>query len=212
MSKQSQSAPFLRSVIIGIVTGVVSSSLVALGAYYVLRENISMMVADGLAILNVQDTSAALDEIVSSTSDTLGALATPTTRPVDEILDRLAGELNDLKERIAKVKETEYYSVAELKQLAQEGLFSDDKTNIMKEWKTRPKREVTGLPSLRPQLARIEELVDSLERQLRQEPRLDFEALRSGLSRIQTLAASAKAALESRQKATLLTLEKFGKE
>ncbi len=177
-----------------------------------LRENVSMMVADGLAILNVQDTSAALDEIVSSTGETLGALATPTTRPVDEILDRLAGELNNLKERIAKIKETEYYSVAELKQLAQEGLFSDERINVMKEWKARPKREVTGLPPVKPQLARIEELLDSLERQLRQEPRLDPEALRSGLSRIQTLAAAAKAGLESRQKATLLTLEKFGKE
>ncbi len=212
MSRQSQSAPFLRPVIIGIVTGVASSSLVALGAYYVLRENISMMVADGLAILNIQDTSAALDEIALTTTETLGAFATPTTRPVDEILDRLAAELNELKERISKVKQTEYYSVAELGQLAREGFVSNQRIDILKEWKDRPKREVTGLPPVKPQLAKIKELLDSLERQLRQEPRLDSEALRSGLSRIQTIAASAKAALESRQKATLLTLEKFGKE
>jgi len=216
MAEKRQTQPskpaLLRSVLIGVVSGVISSTIVAAGAYHLVRENLSMMVAEGLRILNVQDTTKSLSDIVSSCRLMSASLMTPTTRPTDETIDNLITAVKQLKADIAKIKETDYYSAAELRQLTAAGHMSDQRMRILQEYKNKPKRIVTGLPTIKPQITAIEEMLHGLDRELREQPGVDARGMRELIATIETTAAAAHASLESRETATLLTLEKFGKQ
>lgn len=201
----------LSAIVVGIVTGVVSSAVVAYGAYRILQQNISAMVADGLTILNVQETSSALGEISANCRDATRILATPTTRPARELMDELQTTLNQLKRAIIQVKVTENYSPEEMRD-AIVGFSQADAKALMQQFVGKPRRVVVGLPQVKPIIAVLEQQSEALRRELVREPHIDIEKLRSTLASAETIATATQAALDSRQTATLLTLEKFGKQ
>lgn len=206
-----QASRWVRPIFIGVVSGFIVTAIVGAVTYYFAKESIAGMIAEGVSILNVQTTSDSLGEIALSCSEASQMLATRGARPANELVAELRQSFEALADSIGKVQTTEYYSVAEIKQLSNEVTLSIDKKEILAKYMGKPKRVVTGLRRVEPQLKEIAVVLETLDRELEREPTINIEALRNLMSEIQRVASAAQASLDSRQSATLRTLEKFGK-
>lgn len=198
-----------KPITIGVISGLITSGVVGIIAYYRTTESVASMIADGVAILDAQSTSDALGQIGESCREASAVLAERKPRPAQQIITELRSAFKELSEGIDKVKTTEYYSVDEIMKLTKATTLYSDRKKIVDSHVGKPKRTVSGLNRLKSQLAKIDELLESLDRQLAQEPTIDLDLLRQVTHEIERLASAAKASLESRQAAALQTLDKL---
>ncbi len=188
--------------------------------YWFGQKNLSSEVAEGLSLLDLDTTSESLATLVSSFDRPLSLVSQRKPHPAKSSVAQLNGTLDKLSKAIDDVKTSEYYSVEELKKLANEGGYSVEflpfgsaskyekfvQANIGK-----PKRMVEGLVELKPRLELVREAASSIAGQLDQESDIDANALESLLAEMKREASNTLAALRWRQSATLATLKKFGK-
>ena len=204
-----QRSGWMKPIVIGIVSGLITSGVVGIAAYYRTTESVASMIAEGVAILDAQSTSDALGQIAASCREVSAVLAERKPRPAQQLIPDLRDAFKGLSQSIDKVKTTEYYSVDEIMKLTTAAFSYSDRKAIVDSHVGKPKRTVSGLTRLKPQLAKIGELLESLDRQLAQEPSIDLDSLRKVSSEIERLASAAQASLDSRQAATLQTLDKL---
>ncbi len=188
--------------------------------YWFGKKSLSSEVAEGLTLLDLDTTSDSLASLVSSFDNALSLVSQRKPHPARSNVAQLNDSLDKLSRALEGVKTTEYYSVEELKKLADQGGYSMEflpfggdsryekfvKANIGK-----PKRMVEGLAELTPRLELMREAASSLASQLNQESNIDADALASSLAEMKREASNTLASLRSRQSATLETLKKFGK-
>lgn len=206
-----QRSGWIKPIILGVISGLIAAGCVGIIAYYRTTESVASMIADGVAILDAQSTSDALGQIGASCREVSAVLAERKPRPGQEIITDLRSAFKGLSESIDKVKTTEYYSVDEIMTLTKAANLYSERKKIVDAHVGKAKRTVAGLSQLKPQIAKIDELLESLDRQLAQEPSIDLDSLRNLTFEIERVASAAQASLESRQAATLQTLEKLDK-
>ena len=206
-----QRSGWMKPIIFGVISGLIAAGCVGIITYYRTTESVASMIADGVAILDAQSTSDALGQIGASCREVSAVLAERKLRPGQEIITDLRSAFKGLSESIDKVKTTEYYSVDEIMRLTKAVNLYSDRKKIVDAHVGKPKRTVAGLSQLKPQIAKIDELLESLDRQLAQEPSIDLDSVRNLTFEIERVASAAQASLESRQAATLQTLEKLDK-
>ena len=89
--------------------------------------------------------------------------------------------------------------------------FASDKQEVIDAHLGKPKSMTSGLRNLKPRLARIDELMEALDRELEREPSIDIEGLRQSLANIERAASATQAAVKSRYDTMIQTLGTFGK-
>jgi hypothetical protein len=209
---------WFRELLIAVVSGVIVGPIVGWISYQSGQKNLSREVADGLALLDLDSTSASLEHLVAS-FDHASSLLRKQTPPPKESLLALSNSLDKLSEAMNGVTTTEYYSVEELKKLASEGssagivLFGMDTPydKFVKENIGKPKRTVKGLQQLRPRMEIVREAEAKLALQLSENTSVDILAVEKALSDMKREADKALSSLNSRREATIQTLKRFGK-
>ncbi len=196
-----------------IVCGVVSGAIIAVPGliynHYFLASAESIF-ADGVRILDIQQTSTALDGITETCAQLSSVMRDRPQRPADTMVAELRESFVKLEKSVKAVETTEYYTVAELKSICfGQGWSPTQEQNFLDQHIGKPKRVVTGVRQLESQLTGIAAQLEALDRQVAQEPHVDIDALRDAIASIASAARSANSSLEARQTATLQTLQKL---
>ncbi len=169
-----QRSGWMKPIMLGVISGLITAGCVGIIAFYSTTETVASMIADGVAILDAQSTSDALAEIGASCREVSAVLAERKPRPGEEIVTDLRSAFKGLSESIDKVKMTGYYSVDETMRLTKAANVYSKRKEIVDAHMGKAKRTVAGLSQLEPQIAKIDELLESLDRQLAQEPSIDL--------------------------------------
>lgn len=206
MAKQQS---LFKTIIVGVVSGLITTAIVGAVTYHFARKTLASMIADGVEILNVQSTSESLAEIGDACKQVSTLLTERRARPATTMIDGLRTAFDELAKGINSVRTTEFYTVDDINKLTQGISPSSSRKQIIDRHVGKPKRTLTGLRKLEPDIAQIREMLEALDRQVVQEPYIDIDSFRSAVTSIERLASAAQASLESRQAATLQTLEKF---
>lgn len=212
---------WLRPIVQGVVVSFVASAIMWPFGYYSGRKSLKREVADGLSILNVESTAEAFDTILATADSIVSGLSNSNPHPGLASLTSARTSLEELAQRITEVRTTEYYSVEELKRLADDGAASIGITllgadtpheKFIKEHIKQPKRTVEGIAATNQYISTMRASLGILEREFAMPHISEPSRLADEISQIKQQAAAAKASLLSRQAAALETLERFGKD
>lgn len=196
-----------------ILIGSVSSGIIVVAGWSIPyswgQKSMASVLRDGVAILDAQETLDSLGRNEEDWESVNTLLAERTPRRAERIIADLRQAFADLTDRIDKVETTESYTTAEIRALAKTMSSRSGKDAFIKSHVGKTKRIVKGLSRLKPQVAKIDEMLESLDRQLAQEPSIDLAALRKVMAEIQSSERAAIASLKSKQKTALETLRRF---
>lgn len=184
-----------------------ATSLWALIGYSWLTQNAASIIAEGVELTDVQQTSDGLSEVRQATADATALLDQDHGSEAVSLTLNIRKQFAELRMALRKLTIQEYYSVEELTKLAKEVGFPSDRNDFLRAKMNTPKRTVTGAKGLTELIARIDTNLETLDRQLDQLPRIDVTALRRELSKIDRKIGEIKAALDARKAATLATLK-----
>jgi len=199
-----------HNIIAGLIVFVITAPLTAWISYVKAFNNAANEMGAGLDILNVHKTCSSLQSIIDDCQEAIQLLEQHLPQPSDETLQELREGVDEFSAALKTIKVTEYYSVAELETLASWVGFSSDKKDFLEKNIGKPKRKVEGLRELEPQLSTLAEMINTLGKQLEQEPRINRQSLTNILAKIEQEITVARTSLEDRHEAALKTLVRFG--
>ena len=120
MTKKKRNGWF-GSFVVNILSGLFLLALTWGVGYWFGKISLSGEVAEGLTLLDLDTTSDSLATLVSSFDNALSLLAQRKPHPAKSNVAQLNDSLDKLSKALEGVKTTEFYSVEELKKLADSG-------------------------------------------------------------------------------------------
>lgn len=173
------------------------------------QESMASDVREGIKLLDAQETLDSLGRNEAEWERANALLAERKPRRAETIIADVRQAFKELGDSIDNVETTESYTTNEIKELAKTMRYSQDIDDFIESHVGKAKLTVKGLNRLKPQVAKIDEMLVSLDRQLALEPSIDLAAFRSVMAEIQSSERAAIASLKARQKTAQLTLQIF---